>query len=153
MHEQGESQLELCERMGWLENVQRMMLADYLIANRDRHGANIEVLRAKDGSLRLAPFFDNGVAFVFSCYADEECVRSFDPLKDVRANNFIGTRSLEENLHFVPADLDVGALHEVDRKRMLLGLEGVLPQAHLDALWNIVWQRWLHWQNVKGGRA
>lgn len=53
MHEKGESQLQFCERYGWLEDIQRMMLVDYLIANRDRHGANIEVLRSRDEGIRL----------------------------------------------------------------------------------------------------
>ena len=146
MHEKGESQLEFCERFGWLESVQRMMLVDFLIANRDRHGANIEVLRARDGSLRLAPLFDNGVSLVFSCYGDEQRARSFEPLQDVRANNFIGTKSLEHNLQFVPSSVDVGTLCKGDRQRLLAGLDDALPQAHLDAIWSIIWQRWLHWQ-------
>jgi len=152
MHEKGESQLKLCERFGWLADVQRIMLVDYLIANRDRHGANIEVLQSHDGSLRLAPLFDSGVSLVFSCYGDKECVRDFDPLKDVRANNFIGTRSLTENLRFVPADIAIGRLDENSREQLLAGLDGVLPQAHLDAIWNIIWQRWQHWTDMQEAR-
>ena len=148
MHKKGESQLEFCGRFGWLEFVQRMMLVDYLIANRDRHGANIEVLQSNDGTLRLAPLFDNGVSFVFSCYGDEQCVRDFDPLQDVRANNYIGTRSLVENLRFVPADITIGELSERDCETLFAGLDGVLPQAHLDAMWNIIWQRWQRWRQV-----
>ena len=153
MHEQGESQLQFCERYGWLEFVQRMMLVDYLIANRDRHGANIEVLRARDGSLRLAPLFDNGVSFVFSCYGDQQRVREFDPLQDVRANNYIGTKSLVENLRFVPADIEIGTLSENDRAYLFAGLEDALPPAHLDAMWNIIWQRWQHWQRIRDVRS
>ena len=152
MREKGESQLDFCERQGWLQDVQRMMLVDYLIANRDRHGANIEVLRARDGSVRLAPLFDNGVSFVFSCYGDEECARGFEPLRDVRANNFIGTRSLEENLRFVPSDIEVNALSEGDRQRLLAGLGDALPDAHLEAMWNIVWNRWARWRSMSRGR-
>ena len=152
MHEPGESQLAFCARYGWLEFVQGMMLVDYLIANRDRHGANIEVLRNRDGNVSLAPLFDNGVSFVFSCYEDEECARAFEPLKDVRANNFIGTRSLEENLRFVPANIGIGDLHESCRGSLLRGLDGALPAAHLDAVWEILWQRWAHWKSLSGGR-
>ena len=148
MHEKGESQLEFCERYGWLADVQRMMLVDYLIANRDRHGANIEVLRSREGDLQLAPLFDNGVSLVFSCYGDERCARSFDPLHDVRANNFIGTKSLEENLRFVPADIATGVLGESDRDRLLAGLDKALPKAHLDAIWNIIWLRWQRWRKL-----
>lgn len=153
MHEKGESQLAFCERFGWTGFIQRMMLADYLLANRDRHGANIEVLRSRDGSLRLAPLFDNGVSLVFSCYGDESRVSSVDPLEDVRANNFIGTRSLEENLAFVPADVDVRPLGEDDRGTLFAGLGDALPASHLDAMWNIIWQRWLHWERMKDGRS
>ena len=150
MHERGESQLEFCERYGWLQDVQRMMLVDFLIANRDRHGANIEVLQSRDGSLRLAPLFDNGVSLVFSCYGDEQRAGSFDPLQDVRANNFIGTKSLARNLQFVPGDIDVGALCEADKERLLCGLDEALPQAHREAIWNIVWERWRYWRNACG---
>ena len=31
--------------MGWEDYVYQMLIVDYLILNRDRHGANIEVLR------------------------------------------------------------------------------------------------------------
>ena len=41
---------------------------------------NIEVIRSPEGSVRLAPLFDSGLSFVFSCYGDEERVRAFDPL-------------------------------------------------------------------------
>ena len=152
MHEKGESQLELCGRFGWLADVQRMMLVDYLIANRDRHGANIEVLRGRDGSQRLAPLFDNGVSLVFSCYGDEARVRKIDPLRDVRANNFIGTRSLEENLRFVPCDIEVGNLAEADREALFAGLGDTLPETHLNAMWDIIWQRWNHWLELCGRR-
>ena len=37
--------------------IYRMFCVDYLIANRDRHGSNLEVLRNdEDDSIRLAPF-------------------------------------------------------------------------------------------------
>ena len=93
----GESPFDLARRYGWGPQVAALIIADYLIANRDRHGANIEVIRSPEGSVRLAPLFDSGLSFVFSCYGDEERVRAFDPLSDVNANNYLGTRSLEEN--------------------------------------------------------
>jgi len=153
MHEEGESQLELCERFGWLEFVQRMMLVDFLIANRDRHGANIEVLRSRDGQLSLAPLFDSGVSLVFSSYDDGAQASAFNPLEDVRANNFIGMRSLEKNLRFVPADLAVGELTEESRSYLFAGLDEVLSPEHLQAMWNIIWQRWCHWCEVRGGHG
>ncbi len=153
MHEKGESQLDFCERFGWLDFLQKMMLADYLIANRDRHGANIEVLRQKDGTLRLAPLFDNGVSLLFSCYGDEKRAERFDSLEDVRANNFIGTRSLEENLRFVPADIAVTPLFEGCEEVLLAGLDQTLPNAHRQAIGNMIWERWQHWLDVRDGRS
>ena len=138
----GESPFDLCERYGWLERVHQMLVADYLIANRDRHGANIEVIREAGGGVRLAPLFDNGLSFVFSCYGDERRVERFDPLEDVAANNYLGTRSLEENLRFVPADLALRPLEPRHRDLLFAGLEGVLPQAHQSKMWDIMWERW-----------
>ena len=43
--EEGESPFDFCKRMGWEKYVYEMFLIDYLVLNRDRHGANIEILR------------------------------------------------------------------------------------------------------------
>ena len=139
----GETPLELCARFGWEDEIKKIMLVDFLIANRDRHGANIEVLQSSNGDLCLAPVFDSGLSFVFSCYDDEERVRDFDPLADVNANNFLGTRSLEENLRrFVGGDVGVAPLKATDRKALFSGLEGVLSNCHIEKMWEILQQRW-----------
>ena len=131
-----------CWHFDFIQTDWTMMLVDYLIANRDRHGANIEVIREAGGGVRLAPLFDNGLSFVFSCYGDERRVERFDPLEDVAANNYLGTRSLEENLRFVPADLALRPLEPRHRDLLFAGLEGVLPPAHQSKMWDIVWERW-----------
>ena len=41
----------------------RLFIFDFIIANRDRHGANIEVMQLVDGSFKLSLLFDNGVSF------------------------------------------------------------------------------------------
>lgn len=151
LHKQpGESPLELCARFGWSEQIERMMLVDYLIINRDRHGANIEVLQDARGNVRLAPLFDNGLSFVFSCYSDCSRVARFDPLDDVNANNYLGTRSLEENLHrFVSPDLTVKPLRPAHREQLLAALDEALPSEHRDKIWDIIWQRWCHFENIR----
>ena len=41
------------------------ILTAYLILNRDRHGANIEVLRnSRKKTVRLAPLFDHGLSLL-----------------------------------------------------------------------------------------
>ena len=50
----GEAPLEYCVRNGWGPYLYEMLVVDYLILNRDRHGANMEVLRdTKRRTLRL----------------------------------------------------------------------------------------------------
>lgn len=138
----GESPLELCDRFGWRRQIERMMGVDFLIANRDRHGANIEVLRSPGGEPRLAPLFDNGLSFAFSCYGDEGRVRQFDSLSDVNANNFIGTRSLEENLGFISETLDFKPLSDECIESLFRGLEQVLPEAHQEKMKEMLRLRW-----------
>ena len=54
--EDGESPLDFCTRMGWRQQAWQAIAVDYLILNRDRHGANLEVLRnPRARTLRLAP--------------------------------------------------------------------------------------------------
>lgn len=64
---EGESPLEFCIRMGWADYIYEMLAVDFLILSRDRHGANIEVLRdRRNKTIRLAPLFDHGLSFFFS---------------------------------------------------------------------------------------
>lgn len=148
LHKQeGESPFELCNRYGWGSQIRQMMLVDYLIANRDRHGANIEVLRSRDGSLRLAPVFDNGLSFVFSCYGDEARVRKFDALADVNANNYLGTRSLSENLErFVTGNVEVPKLSSAGIDQIFTGIDRVLPEAHMEKMKEMIIERWRHYE-------
>ena len=123
---------------------------DYLIANRDRHGANIEVLVARDGSFRLAPIFDCGLSLVFSCFGDEEQVRAFDPMRDVVANNYLGTRSLEENLAFVrPESIGGWSLDQDDLDDITRGIDLALPPAHVKKIREIIWERWVHLEALR----
>ena len=62
-----ESALDFCIRMGWEDYVYQMLIVDYLILNRDRHGANIEVLRnSRKKTICLASLFDHGLSLCFA---------------------------------------------------------------------------------------
>ncbi len=140
----GESHYEFCERMGWHEFIDQMLAVDYLILNRDRHGANIEVLRkAREKSIRLAPLFDHGLSLVYSCASEEE-VRKFDVKADKSCQNYIGSRSCYENLALIRDKRSVfpGALREEDRKELLRDLEEVLPKVYLDKIWKMIFTRY-----------
>lgn len=149
---EGESPYDFCQRMGWEPYIKEMMLADYLIANRDRHGANIEVLRDSNAGVRLAPLFDNGLSFIFSCYEDEGRAANFDPLSDINANNFIGSRSLEHNLSLFEVHPEVHCVTIESRQALLRGLDGILPQVHLNKIWQIIWKRWCRYEDIWNSR-
>ena len=69
----GEPHYDFCVRNGWGRYIDTMLAIDYLIFNRDRHGANIEVLRnARARTLRIAPLFDHGLSLLFSCCSEKE---------------------------------------------------------------------------------
>lgn len=55
-----------------------LCLFDYIIYNRDRHGANIEVLVSND-EWELVPLFDHGTSLMSSCQ-NSEVMQSFNPL-------------------------------------------------------------------------
>lgn len=148
--EKKESPLEFAKRYGWEQYVYQMFVVDYLICNRDRHGANIEVLIDETEEPRLAPLFDHGLSLLFSCYNDMESVRKFDILEDRVVNNFIGSKSLEYNLGLIPKGQKFfsGELKEEDKKVLVEGLEQVLPKEHLTKIWKMIWERWKRYVEV-----
>ena len=102
--EEGESPMEFCKRKGWEKYIYEMLFIDYLVLNRDRHGANIEVLRDSKGRRdRLAPLFDHGLSLVCRCHTKTE-LSSFDVMDDKKVQCFVGSNSTLDNLKMIPAD-------------------------------------------------
>lgn len=138
----GEEPLAFCVRQGWGERIAQMMLVDYLIVNRDRHASNIEVLIDRTGAARLAPLFDNGLSFLAPYGENWERIAAFKPLQQVATTNFVGSRSLEENLR-AQAPVDVARpLAKDDRETLFAGLDQATPTVLLDKMWDIIWNRW-----------
>ena len=136
--------LDFCIRMGWEDYVYQMLIVDYLILNRDRHGANIEVLRnSRKKTIRLAPLFDHGLSLLCSC-PDDAAAAAFDVMADKPCNNFIGSKSTWDNLRIIPKDKmpKLTPLHESDRRILMEGLDGVLSQTLQDKIWEMIWKRW-----------
>lgn len=140
VREAGESALSVALRFGWEAQVYRMFLFDFLIFNRDRHGANIEVLET-DGKRRLSPFFDNGVSLCVSCHTDSE-LDAFDVMADRQVNNFIGSRSLFENLKTISAEAITCKPRDDFHDRLFDGLSGVISAKHMDVIWEMFSKRW-----------
>ena len=142
-----ESPLDLCKRFGWTDYIYKMFIFDYLILNRDRHGANLEVM--KNGDRRLSPYFDNGLSLVCSC-TDEADLESFNAMEDRPVNNFIGEKRLGLNLSKIDKKVSFNELKESDKDTLFIGLRGVLSDRYLSAIWEIIWGRW---NDVKKLRA
>jgi hypothetical protein len=144
-----ETPLAFCVRNGWEEYIYQMLVVDFLILNRDRHGANIEVLRnSRKRTIRLAPLFDHGLSLLFNCMSDNE-IQKQDCLEDKMTNNYIGSRSTWDNLKLIPADrgLKLNPLRESDGRFLLEDLDGVISRNLQDKIWNMIWKRWCAYED------
>ena len=148
---ENESPLEFAIRNGWALYVYQMFCIDYLTANRDRHGGNLEVIRnSEEDSVRMAPLFDQGVSLLFSIYGDENRLDHVDVMSDFPVNNYIGTRSLEQNLSLIPVgyDLKLHPLKKEDREYIFAGLNRVLSEKHINTIWKMIWNRWCYFEQI-----
>ncbi|MBO5570603.1 MAG: hypothetical protein J5916_01000 [Oscillospiraceae bacterium] len=150
-----ESALEFCVRMGWEDYIWRMLVVDYLILNRDRHGANIEVLRnKKKKTIRLAPLFDHGLSLLCRCES-EEAINRYDVMEDKPVQSFVGSRSAKDNLNLIPVDQmpNLKPLKESDKSLLLEGLDGVISRNLQDKIWNMIWKRWCWYEDFCNSRC
>jgi hypothetical protein len=143
-----ESPLDFCKRQGWSDCIYKMFIFDYLIINRDRHGANLEVF--KNGNEFLSPLFDNGMSFVFLYTDNDSDLDSFNDLADLPVNNFIGTRSLQKNLEFIDNKVKFNRLPPNLHEILFAGLDGVMPELWFKKIITIIEKRWA---NVKDFRV
>lgn len=75
-------------------------------------------------------------------------MRAFDPLSDVNANNYLGTRSLEENLRFVgelvETPLPMPPLGEGRIRALTDGIGHAVSDAHVAKMREMLARRWEH---------
>ncbi len=146
----GEPPLDFCIRCGWEEDIWSMLVVDYLILNRDRHGANMEVLVNRNSrTVRLAPLFDHGVSLLSRC-PDEAAMLREDVLEDKPVQCFVGSRSARDNLDLIPAGRRprLNSLREEDREKLLAGLGDALDEKWLSRAWEMIWKRWVVYENI-----
>lgn len=144
-----ESALEFCIRNGWEEYIYEMLVVDFLILNRDRHGANIEVLRnAKKKTLRIAPLFDHGISLLSRCRTDEE-ITNYDIMEDKPVQCYIGSRSTKENLEIIPKDKlpKLNRLKSTDKEVVMEGLDGIISDTLQDKIWDMIYSRWCYYED------
>lgn len=150
--EKNESPLAFAIRKGWELYMYQMFCIDYLTANRDRHGSNLEVLRnEEDDSVRMAPLFDQGVSLLFSTYGDENIIENIDVMREFPVNNYVGARSLEYNLSLIPNgfDLKIRSLEQKDKGYIFQDVEKILSPKHIDKIWEMIWKRWCYFEEIR----
>lgn len=153
-HVEDESPLDFCIRMGWGNYIWQMLIVDFLILNRDRHGANIEVLRdRKAKTTRLAPLFDHGLSLLCRCGTDEEMDR-FDVIEDRQVQCFVGSGSTRQNLELIPGEClkMIKPLKEEDRSNLFEDLDGIISDHLQDQIWNMIWKRWCYYEDFCNSR-
>ena len=148
--EPGEPHYEFCVRQGWQEYIDTMLAIDYIILNRDRHGANIEVLRnSRAHTLRVAPLFDHGLSLMYSCVTDDD-VRQFDILEDRKCQNFIGGQSCYENLKLIKNKKKALSrkLAPEDKDVIFDGLTGIISDAFIERIWEMIYERYKIYESL-----
>lgn len=143
-----ESILDFIDRMSLDTFINEMLLVDFLIINRDRHGANVEILKDSMGNFRPAPLFDHGLSLVFSCDTPAK-VESFDPLGDIPVQCFVGSHSSFENLKLINQNnLHIRSLKHEDFNYIFKNLEKVMNKEYLDKISDIIYQRWEYYVHL-----
>ncbi len=146
----GESPLDFYIRKGWAEYIRQMLVVDFLILNRDRHGANIEVLRnTKRRTVRLAPLFDHGLSLLSLCRSEND-IAAYDVMEDKPVQCFVGSHSAKDNLGLIPSGEfpSLSLLHESDKNKLLDGLEDIISSALAEKIWEMIWKRWCYYEDL-----
>ena len=141
---EGESPFAFCKRMGWEPEVYGMLVIDFLVLNRDRHGANLEVLRdEKKKKIRLAPLFDHGISLLCRCHTAEE-LKAYDIMEDKKVQSFIGADSTRQNIMMVPKEYlrQIPKLKESDLDLVFDGIPDIIGMAHANKMREMIWKRW-----------
>lgn len=131
--------LSFCKRMNISKYIYSIMIFDYVICNRDRHGANIEFL-IDSKEIIPTPIFDNGVCLMFSCL-NEEAIERFDVTSNPRVNNYIGSQDLEFNLSLIDEKIDFNLFSYSDRDFIFKNMEDLLSNKHKSKIMDmLVWR-------------
>lgn len=146
--QQGELPLDCFRRLGYSDYFDAMLLLDFLIINRDRHGANIEFNQDSRG-IHPVPLFDNGFSFTAPQAFNISAVTAFDAMQDVPVNNFIGSRSLVANLNLIQKPVVVNRLVETSRRAIMYGLRECLPDEVRNKIWEIIERRYIYARDRK----
>ncbi len=132
--------ISFSKRYGFINDIYNMILVDYLIINRDRHGANIEVLLDRNTKeYRLAPLFDHGLSLLSPNYFDDDII-NFDTHLDRKVNSYVGTSDLKDNLDLIPREFLPKV--KLDMEYIFKDLYDILPEIYINKCKDIIEERW-----------
>lgn len=145
-----ETPLQFFLRKGWADYIYTMFIVDYLVLNRDRHGANVEMLYCGDRQ-RIAPLFDHGLSLLAMTEDSSDKIAAFDHTKIDRANNFVGFISLLQNVLSIPKS-EWPSLHPLtlaSYEYAVLELETVVSTDYRNAVKQILEERWDELEHIR----
>ena len=126
-----------------------MLVVDFLILNRDRHGANIEVLiDLKENYIRLAPLFAHGISLLSRCINENQIIK-YDVMDDKRIQCFIGSSSSKDNLNLIPKDKlpKLNKLKEEDKEYLFKDLDKIISENLINKIWEMIYKRWCYYED------
>ena len=142
-----ESKIDFLNRYGFINEIYKMIIIDFLINNKDRHGANFEILiNNKTKKMRLAPFFDQGLSFLSPTYKKED-IELYDPNKIYKANSYIGTSDLLANLNIVPKEMLPSI--KLDYDHIFADLYEIIDNNYLNKCKLLLKNRWDILENLR----
>lgn len=150
MHQEEETPLNFCIRMGWEKEIYEMLVFDFLILNRDRHGANIEILRNRNNKeYRMAPLFDHGLSLLFNC-DDDNLLSETNVMEDKRVQCFVGSSSAKNNLGLIPLNKQpkLNPITPESKNYLLDGLDGIISKLRQERIWDMIYQRWQYYESL-----
>lgn len=146
--EDGEDILSFIKRIGFIDDIYKMIIIDFLINNKDRHGANIEIVyNNKTKKYRLAPLFDQGLSFL-SPYYKESDILKYNPKEEKKANSYIGSSDLKSNLiNIVPKEYLPNI--NMDYDYIFKDLEDIVDKTYLSKAKELLKDRWEKLENIR----
>lgn len=134
---------------GLIKNIQDMLFLDYIVHNRDRHGANVEVLCSREG-VRLSPIYDCGSSLLAPLQYNTERILQYDLLSNGPVNNYLVSVywddvicKLKEDNYNVP-ELELSKLVVEDIVCGILQGRDIIMQKQLE----MIERRYLHAKEV-----
>lgn len=144
----GETVTAFCARIGLEDSLYRMLTADYLLLNRDRHGANIEILEDTGiNTIRFAPLYDHGFSLLAAASGKKD-IDAFDIREDKRVQSIVGGASTEKNLDLIPAEKMIMIPEQVDWDALFAEVRFTAPDYWISKTKELASYRWKTYEDI-----